>query len=148
MATKPIEKIEKSLVSFGTVKASNTILKGEAVKWSSGELVPVTAVTDNAVGIAIDAGNGDVTDSHVSGGVYNKIRYLPLGCNAIVLCLVGSAGATQGAPAKWGTTAGAIDATVGGGTTKLRILGSFVETGVSGDYVGLNVADASWSVGS
>jgi len=67
-----------------------------------------------------------------------KVQVALLTGGAVVPVKVGSAGATQGLYAEIGTT-GAIDRTLGGGTTVRYILGKFTETGATGDVVGLAV---------
>lgn len=133
-AERPIENLKYARVVQHT--CAGTVRKGFAVKNSSDSVVEAAAVGDNAFGIALDAG--------VNLG---KIRVAYFGYPAIVQALVGTGGCTKHAPAKF-VSDGATDATVGGGTTKLRVYGQWLETAVAVDFAALNIADAAWTVGS
>ena len=141
MAERPKKYLKTAYIVEHSVKFSAVVRKGFAVKNDSGDVIETVAVTDNAFGIALDAGTSPASGTKV------KIRVAYFGHPGVVEALVGTAGATAFAPAKWASD-GNIDATVGGGTGKLRVHGQFLETGVVGDLVALNLADAAWTVGS
>lgn len=134
MSERPIENLKNARIVEHT--CAGTVRKGMAVKDSSGSVVEAAAVGDNAFGIALDAG--------VNLG---KIRVAYFGWPAIVKALVGTGGCTLHAPAKF-VSDGATNATVGGGTTKLRVWGTWLETGVAADLAALDISNASWTVGS
>lgn len=134
MSERPIENLKNARIVEHT--CAGTVRKGMGVKDSSGSVVEAAAIGDNAFGIALDAG----TDG-------TKIRVAYFGWPAIVKALVGTGGATLHAPAKF-VSDGATDATVGGGANKLRVWGTWLETGVAGDLAGLDLSTASWTVGS
>lgn len=134
MAERPIENLKNARVVEHTCAA--TVRNGFAVKNSSGEVVEAAAVGDDAFGIALDAG----TDG-------TKIRVAYFGWPGIVKALVGTGGCTLHAPAKF-VSDGATNATVGGGTGKLRVYGTWLETGVAVDLAALDLSTASWTVGS
>lgn len=119
------------------VKAASAVTKGKPVKLdtSTGTVLDMAAVGDNVIGIALDTG--------AAGDTVRVALWGP----GVVPALVGTAGATMGAPAKYASD-GLVDGTVGGGTTKLFVCGQFLETGVAGDFVGLNLSAAGFSVGS
>jgi hypothetical protein len=144
MVAKAEERLEQTVIRQYTVAAGNTVRRGFPVKFSGGNIVEAAAITDNAFGIALDAGNGD--DTTPTTNPTTKVRVALFG-NGVAKVLVGTGGATQGAPAKF-VSDGTTDATVGGGTGKLRVLGQYMETGVVGDLVGINLGSAGWSVGS
>ena len=147
MSAVAMENLDKTVIRPFQVAASNTVRKGFPVKLSSGKVVEAAAVGDNAIGIALEAGDGD--SGHSVGTVTkqpNRIKVALFG-NGYCKVLVGTGGATAGAPAKF-VSNGLTDGTAGGGSTKLTIMGQFLETGVAGDLVGLNLGMASFSVGS
>jgi hypothetical protein len=135
MSERPIQNLEFAQVKEYEVAAASTVTKGMGVKLSSGKALNCAAVGDNCVGIAL------------TGGAAGEKVKVALISNAIVPVKVGTGGATAGAPAKYAAD-GATNGTVGGGTTKLVVWGQFVETGVVGDFVGLNLNGFSFTVGS
>lgn len=145
MVQRAQERLDGADIHSYTIATGSTVRKGFPVKLNgSGKIVEATAVTDNAIGIALQAGNGSNTVRDVTAPSIIRVAHFGKGvCKA----LVGTGGASEGAPAKW-VADGTTDATVGGGTTKLRVLGQYLEAGVAGDLVGLNLGAASWGVGS
>lgn len=135
------ERLEGANIRSYTVKASNTVRKGHPVKLDGDEIVEVSAVGDNAIGIARSAGNGSST-------VLSETRVpVVLWGHGTVKALVGTGGATKGLPAKW-ASGGCTDGTVGAGTTKCLFYGQFEDGGLAGDLVGLNVGAFTFGVGS
>ncbi len=141
MAERPLKNLKRAYIREHSVKFSTTVRKGTAVKNDSGDVVEGAAVGDNTFGIALDAGTSGAS------GTKAKIRVAYFGHPAVVEALVGTGGCTAFATAKYASD-GCIDATVGGGNTKLRLFGQWLETGVVGDYAALNIAQAAFTVGS
>lgn len=137
MTTRAQESLSNAIIKVFTVATAKTATKGFAVKHSGADnkIENMAAVGDNCIGIALESG--------VAGG---KVRVALFG-HGIAKAKVGTGGATAGAPAKYAAD-GLTDATVGGGTTKLVTLGQFIEAGVAGDLVGVNLAGFSFTVGS
>lgn len=136
MATRPTVRTEGTLAKPYDVYTGSTIRKGFPVKFYTGttKVVEADATTDNVIGIARDAG-----DAAGTSGLKQIVVYMHGG---IVPVLVGTGGATAGVAARLAVPSaadGVTDATTGGGTTKIVELGYFVDTGVAGDYVGLNL---------
>lgn len=136
-----------------TVAAANTVRHGAPVKLSSGEIVEATGIGDNVIGIAYE----QLTNVPQSTAFNNIGWTAPAGSRVAVMhlgagicpVLVGVGGITAGLPVRTVlTTGGAIDATIGGGTTKITVLGTAMETGAAGDLAGVNLATASYTVGS
>lgn len=122
------------------VATSNTIRKGFPVKFSSGKIVEVAAITDNGFGISRDAGDAAGTAGLKQIGVY-----LRGGC---VPALVGTGGSTEGVAQRFSASGdGITDATTGGGTGKIFEYGIASETGVAGDIIGL-ILNINPTVGS
>ena len=136
MSARPLRITEFSgaIIRSYTVKASSTATKGKAAKLDgSGAVLDIAAVSDNAIGIFLDTGAaGDVVRVALWGA-------------GVVPVLVGTGGATEGAPLKY-VSDGATTATIGGGTVKQIIVGQCLETGVAGDLVGCNLGCFGWSV--
>jgi hypothetical protein len=141
MAARAAIDLTKCDIRPGFVLAANTVRKGFPVKINSFNAdgtpiyVEAAAVGDNIAGIAIDAG--------IAGA---KIRVAKPG-QGRVEALVGTGGATAGAPAKF-VADGLTNATVGGATTKLVVAGQWEETGVVGDLAALNLGAFAFTVGS
>lgn len=134
MAARPTKKVQNALVVTKAVKAASTVTIGMPVSIDTATDTVLDATSgQNAFGIA--AGPGNFGDT-LSAGAMVQVYMLTGG--AIVPVKVGTTNATQGGYAEVGTT-GAVDRTLGGGTTVRYILGKFAETGVSGDFVGLIV---------
>jgi hypothetical protein len=142
MSARPALNYEGCYTRPYQVKIGNTVRKGFAVKIDSvasdGTIIVVeaAAIGDNAIGIARDG-----------GAALSTIRVDHFGFPGVVAALVGTGGCTAGAPAKF-VADGATNATVGGATTKLVVYGQWLETGVVGDLAPLNLAAASFTVGS
>lgn len=144
MATRPTVRTENALCKPFDVYTSSTVRKGFPVKFYSGttKVVEAAAVTDDIIGIARDAGDAAGTSGLKQIGVYLH--------GGIVPVLVGTGGATAGAPVRLAVPSsadGVTNATVGGGTGKITMLGEFVDAGVAGDFVGLNL-NVNHTVGS
>lgn len=137
MVERATEILNGAIIRAYTVAASKTAVKGYPVKLSGSDtaIEKMAAIGDNVIGIALDSGSAGDT---VRVALFGKGA-----CKA----LVGTGGATRGAPAKYAAD-GLTDATVGGGTTKLTVTGQFLETGVAGDYVGMNLGAFSFTAGS
>ena len=112
-----------------TVYTAKTTVAGYPVKRSTSDkyVEKMAAIGDDVYGIALDTCVADET-----------CRVALLG-SGIVDGLVGTGDATEGVTAKYAAD-GLTDATIGGGTVKLTKCGTFMQTGVAGDYVGLNLA--------
>lgn len=139
MATRALEILDHkgAIIRPFTVPAAKTVTRGQAVKHSGADdaVENVAATTDFGIGIALDAG--------VAG---DTVRVALWG-SGIVKALVGTGAATRGAPAKF-VADGLTDGTNGGGSTNRPSLGQFLESGVAGDLVALNLGAFSFSVGS
>jgi hypothetical protein len=137
-AARPAYDLGGAKFRSGTVKASNTIRKGYPVKIDSiaadghPVFVEAAAVTDNAIGLA--------TDSAVAAA---QCRVALWG-TGVALGLVGTGGATAGAPLKW-VSDGLTTAVVAGGTVKQVILGQALETGLVGSLIAVNLGAFGWS---
>jgi hypothetical protein len=137
MAARAFEILQYATIRPYTVASAKTATKGFAVKHSGADdaVEDMAAVGDNCIGIALEA-----------GAALAVIRVALFG-NGVAKVKVGTGGATRGAPAKFAAN-GLTDATVGGATTKLVVLGQFMQTGVVGDFVGVNLGGFSFTVGS
>ncbi len=137
MATRASEILQYATIRPYTVAAAQTATKGYAVKHSGADdaIQNMAAVSDNCIGIALE-----------DGAAAAVVRVALFG-NGVAKVKVGTGGATRGAPAKYAAN-GLTDATVGGATTKLVVLGQFMQTGVVGDFVGVNLGGFSFTVGS
>jgi hypothetical protein len=131
MAARAIMKgFDKGTVVTVVVKSGTTTVKGVGVKWDTGQ-ADNAAAGNNAFGIALEAVVGD--------GVKTCQVLLLSSAGVIYPVKVGSGGAaTQGAYAECGTT-GFTDRTLGGGSTVRYIAGKWHETGVAGDFCGLEI---------
>jgi hypothetical protein len=141
MSARPTPDLSGAIIRSGTVKVSNTIRKGFPVKIDSFDasghpiIVEAAAIGDNSIGLSLDA------------GVALKECRVALWGKGVALGLVGTGGATAGAPLKW-VTDGLATATVGGATTKLTVQGQALETGVAADFIAVNLGGFSFAVGS
>jgi hypothetical protein len=137
MAARAQEVLQYATIRPFTVASGQVASRGFAVKHSGADdaVQDMAAVGDNCIGIALEA-----------GAALASVRVALFG-NGICKVKVGTGGATRGAPAKYAAD-GLTNATVGGATTKLVVLGSFMQTGVVGDFVGLNLGGFSFTVGS
>lgn len=138
MATRALQQISDDCISVATVASGQTVTKGYSIKHASAddEVQNTGAITDLAIGIALDSGT--------AGQI---VRFVRLGCDCIVPVKVGASGATRGKAASY-AAAGVDDVTTGGGTNVVLVLGQFMQSGSSGDYVGLNVGMAGFNVKS
>lgn len=149
MVARASYSLDKAHIRPYRAKAGNQIGRGIPVKLDSGEIVACTAIGDDCIGITLVALDGDATKPDADGATAGHTGDVALlGGTGLVAVKVGSSGtATAGSPVKF-ATAGVSNATVGGGTDKLVVYGQFVESGVSGDIVGMNLGLASYTVGS
>ncbi len=136
-----------------SVAAGQTVRHGMPVKLSGADIVEATAITDNVIGIAYE----QVTNVPQTTAIPQYGWTAPAAAKVSVWHLgygvcpvrVGTGGATAGVPLRPAAAGdGATDATVGGGTGKILILGTCLDTGVAGDLVGVNLGTAGYSVGS
>lgn len=147
--TRPQQRCCSPDIRPYTVKASNTVRQGFPVKLDSGYIVEAAAIGDNVIGIAYKLQQrveGVSTVPAWPAAAGQKVMVWHLGAG-VCPALVGTGGATAGAPAKF-VSDGATDATVGGGTNKLCVLGQWEEAGAAGELAGLNLAMAGFAVGS
>jgi hypothetical protein len=137
MAVRAQERLQNADIRPYTVASAKTVTQGFAVKLSGADdqIENMAAVGDNCIGIALDSGTA------------GSVVRIALWGTGVIRAKVGTGGATRGGPAKYASD-GLTDATVGGGTTKLTVLGQFVDNGAAGDFVGVNLAGFSFTVGS
>lgn len=126
MVARATVQLKNAIITTETVATSQTATKGYGLVWSSGS-VDDAGANGNCFAVALEtkAAGEKVLVARLTGG-------------AIVPVLVGTGGATQGAYATH-TTNGWTDQTLGGGSSVSYIGGKFTETGVAGDFVGLEV---------
>jgi len=138
MAERALQKYSADDVDTIVVASAKTVTKGKPIKHSGAdhEAENAAAITDLAIGIALESGTAGQT-----------VRYVRLGSKAIVPALVGTGGATRGQGAVY-VADGVTDQATGGGTNLFCCLGQFMQSGVAGDYVGLNLGMAGFSVKS
>lgn len=138
MATRAWEVLANATIRAYDVPSGKAITKGKPVMHSGADdaAEDATATTSDAIGIALESGAASTSNKKVV-----------LFGNGIAKVLVASGGATRGAFAKY-ASGGSTDMTVGGGTTKVVCLGQYLQSGVSGDYVGINLGMAGPTVGS
>jgi hypothetical protein len=125
MATRAERVIDPALIRSATVKSGEVVTLGKPIKLSSGEVLDCTA-GESADGIALEAG--------AAGAV---VSYAVVGCGGIVPVLVGTGGATEGAFAVVVSDGVTDSATLGDGTTPVKVVGKFRQTGSAGDIVGM-----------
>jgi hypothetical protein len=137
MATRASEILQYATIRPYVVASGQAATQGFAVKHASADdqVQNMAAVGDNCIGIALE-----------TAAALASVRVALFG-NGVAKVKVGTGGATRGAPAKYAAD-GLTNATVGGGTTKLVVLGQFMQTGVVGDMVGVNLGGFSFTVGS
>lgn len=123
-ATRPDIDLEKAHIKSFRVQTSATVTKFMPVKLGTlyTDILDATSGS-TAIGIALKSG---VAGDYVSVALLTSQCPLP--------CKVGTAGATLDGFLEIGTT-GAIDRTLGGGTTVRHIVAKALETGVSGDII-------------
>jgi hypothetical protein len=150
--TRPQERLGAG-ADIRPYTTAGTVRQGMPVKLSSGSIVEATAIGDDVIGIAYEQLTNSPQTTAITGQRWTapsgvKVNVCHLG-KGVCPVLVGTGGATQGKAARPSASGdGACDATVGGGTTKITILGQFMDVGVAGDLVGCNLGIASQSVGS
>ena len=136
MSTRASQVLQYAIIRPYTV-VTTAVTAGQAFKQTGADLsgTGATAVTDFAIGICLD-----------DAAVGATVRVALFG-SGIAKVKVGTGGATRGNPAKY-VANGLTNATVGGATTALFVCGQFLESGVAGDLVGMNLALAGFTVGS
>lgn len=131
MSTRAMKKIERALSIDGVAGADlteYTEVKISAEDSGTGQLTFVAAGANDPLGV------GYVLYTVKSG----KLCHVILD-NAIIPVLVGTGGATRSKDAV-SVADGMTDAPVnGGGTTSKIIKGQFMQSGVAGDYVGMQI---------
>jgi hypothetical protein len=149
MANYPANLVKPIVIPY-QVKASNTIRHGVPVKLDSGEIVPCTAATDEAIGISYSIqrmpfGSAHQTSDGWTAPAASTVNVALLGYGVVKARVGTSATATAGLPAVPGTL-GSDDIVSGGGTNQANVMGTWLETGVDGDLVALNLGTACYSV--
>jgi hypothetical protein len=129
------------------VLAANTVRRGYPVVLAGGFITEAAAVGTPAIGIALEAGNGNATLPHGNNdGVGHTISVAHFG-SGCVAALVGTGGCTQGTAAGLAAALdGSTDVVVGGGVVARMVYGLWEETGVAGDLRQLNLAIAGLTV--
>lgn len=136
MAVRAAQQLQYAEIRPFTV-ATAPVTAGQLVKQSGADLTVagLAAVTDFAIGVVLDdTAVGAIARVAIFGSGIAKVK-------------VGTGGATRGNPAKY-VANGATNATIGGATTALFVLGQFLESGVVGDLVAVNLGVAGFTVGS
>jgi hypothetical protein len=136
MAIRAAEQLQYTEIRPFTVAVA-PVIAGQAVKHSGADLsvTALAAVGDEAVGIVMeDAAVGAICKVAMFGNGIKKVK-------------VGTGGATRGKAAKF-VANGLTNATIGGATTALFSCGQFLESGVVGDMVAVNLGLAGFTVGS
>lgn len=130
MAVRAHERLEFALVIPFANDSQPAFAKGVEVKFNSSDTLLAATTDSDALAIGV------TYSGNVAGRPASVVMY---GSPAVIPVLVGTGGATRGALAVRNATGFTDAATVGGGTTVQYIRGQFTQTGVAGDYVGLNV---------
>lgn len=131
----------QQVLQYATIKSytvvTTAVTAGQVVKQSGADLsvTPHAAVTDKCIGVALE-----------DAAIGAQVRVALFG-TGIAKVKVGTGGCTRGEGAKW-VANGLTNATIGGATTALFVCGQFIESGVAGDLVGLNLGLAGFTVGS
>lgn len=126
MADRALENLEKIMIVTRTVVAAGAATKGRMAKFSA-----TAQQVDNAG--ANEKGFGIFLETATAG---NPVQIALLEGSGIIKVLVGTGGATEGEYAV-GAADGLTNQTLGGGANVKYIAGTFMQTGVAGDYVGL-----------
>lgn len=157
---RPQQRINRSDIRSFIVDTAKTIRQGMPIVLSgtSGtaarpSIAEVAAITDDAIGIAYEQETNVPQTTAIPGQGWTApagaVISVVLFGQSVVPVLVGTGGTTIGKPQRAAAAANGItDATVGGGTGKIFLVGQAMETGVAGDLAGVNLALAGWSVGS
>lgn len=126
MAARALRDLEKCTIITRTVVAAGAATKGRMAKWSA-----TAQEVDNAG--ANEKGFGIFLETKAAGA---QVQIALLQGSGVIPVLVGTGGATEGEFAV-GAADGLTNQTLGGGTTVKYIAGTFLQTGVAGDFVGL-----------
>ena len=130
MAVRPHERMDHALIMTFSDASMPAFSKGDEVKFDSSDTL--LAETTNSDVAAI----GVVVQANAAGKPVSVAMY---GSAAVIPVLVGTGGATRGSFAVKTTDGFTNSDTIGGGTTAMYIRGQFTQSGVAGDYVGLNI---------
>jgi hypothetical protein len=154
MAARPQELLTPgAVIKSYLVNTAKTVRKGMPVLLVGGGIEECTTSTENIFGIAFEQETNIPATTQIpylfTAPAGSRVSVVLLG-HGVVPVLVGTGGVTAGLPvrSKTGTSDGVTDAVVGGGTTKIVVIGQAVEAGVVGDLVGVNLGVASYTVGS
>lgn len=137
-----VNRTENGIIKRFVVATGQSVGQGIPVTVSSDEISVATGATSEVVGVAYETEDGVWPATE---GDY--VDVMLLGSPCIVPVKVAAAGVTQGKAVK-AASGGVVDATVGGATTVLYAIGNVIETGVSGDLVGCNLATGGPGCGS
>ena len=130
MAVRAHERLEFALIMQFANDSQPALTRGTEVKFNASDTLLAATTDTDALAIGV------VNQANAAGRPASVLMY---GSPGVIPVLVGTGGATRGKFAVR-TTDGFTDAApVGGGTTVQYIRGQFLQTGVAGDYVGLNV---------
>lgn len=125
MTTRPDSNLSSAIVVTRTVLTATTVTVGGVVKdGTSDKQVQPTTDGVGAIGVVTSLGA-------LAGAAGDKVQMAYLAGAAIVPVKVGTGGATRGKQAK------VVADGVTDGTTGTEVVGTFTESGVVGDLVGL-----------
>jgi len=128
MSARPIQKLKTAIIHAFTGKNAAAFIEGVGVKFTATEgEVDVCAAGENPIGVALETKTGDGT---------SKIQVVLLAGGGVVKVKLSSGGCTQGDYLKCGT-GGFETQALGGGTTVRYLVGRAIQTGVSGDFIGM-----------
>jgi len=120
--------MDRALIMTFTDASQPAFTKGTEVKFNGSDTLLVATSGSDADAIGI------ITQANAAGRPASVALY---GTNGIVPVLVGSGGATRGKQAVNSSTGFTDAAANGGGTTAQYIRGTFMQSGVQNDLVGL-----------
>lgn len=136
---------EGALFEVLAVAAGQSIGRGMPFMLASGEITNMTGITDKAYGITYL----NETDGAWPATAGEKVTCILIGSNCIAPVKVGTGGATKGEKLRSAAANdGVTNATIGGATSIIHIVGTCVEDGVAGDIVGCNMSNGGACVGS
>jgi len=128
MATRTHRFLQNACIRTFKVETSGDVTLGRPVKFGNADdEVENASTNEKSIGTAYLS---ETTDGA-------RVQVVMHG-HSIVPVLVGTGGATRGEYAI-ATTDGYTNQTLGGGTTVKYIAGQFLQSGVAGDYVGMQI---------
>lgn len=130
MAVRAHERLEFALIMQFNDPSQPALTKGVEVKFNASDTLLAATTDSDAAAIGV------IYQANAAGRPASVAMY---GSPGVIPVLVGTGGATRGAFAVRNATGFTDAATVGGGTTVQYIRGQFLQTGVAGDYVGMNI---------